>query len=404
LLGALDAGVLSMLRRFRLTLVAFAVALAIGLAAAIAGIVVPTSSYNAVFDSLPRLGGMLKWGVWNLAAFEFALGVTLFAAVPVALSEMLRTGRDRPTRVTGTVISTLSLSVLGSVALLSASPYGLHILHERNLFYVTPLLATGVAHWLSVGLPRPRWLAVGTACATVVLAVALPVGVILHPNVVDSPTAGFWLALKEQIPAVPVRVWTILLAGIGAVTFLVAKRPLFPVLTMLLAFAAVTSQTDYRDGLTADQAKALAWVDHALPPRATSTLIHLGLAQSSAPCAAPSAVEEDDFVVWTEYFNTRIDSVEHVYAANPRDGLGSRELTVGSGGIILDQGKPFRPAYLVIDSRQPIVGTRLQRFDLQTIDSPFLAGASLTLWRVDPPLRFYSRPQPLPPRADGHQC
>jgi hypothetical protein len=58
----------------------------------------------------------------------------------------------------------------------------------------------------------------------------------------------------------------------------------------------------------------------------------------------------------------------------------------------------------VIDSRQPIVGTRIARFDLPKIHSQYQNGASLTLWRVHPPLRFYPLPQPLAPRGDGHAC
>jgi hypothetical protein len=402
--GALRGDAARTLRRFAPTMAAFALGLVIGVAAAVSGVTVPTSTYNTVFDSLDRVGGMVEWTAWNLGAFELTLGVTAVAAVPVALARMLRRDRDEATRATGAVILALGLSVIGSVALLSASPYGLGILHERNLFYVAPLLLTAAAVWLADGLARPARLSAVAAVATVALAATVPADVITHPNYVDAPSAAFFAALHGQLPGVPTRVWTIALAAVGAATFLLSRRPLFPLLTVVLAFAAVASQNDYRDGLTGTQAKALSWVDHALPPGQTASLVHLGLALSSAPCAAPTAQEEQDFVVWTEFFNRRIGTVAHVYDANPRDGLASRELTVGSGGVILDGGRPFEPSYLVIDSRQPIVGTRVRRFDLQTIQSPYQAGASLTLWRVDPPLRFYPRPQPLPPRADGHQC
>ena len=404
LVGLLDGDIAGALRRFAPTLTVFALGMVVGITAAVAGVTVPTSTYNVVFDSVGRVGGMFKWTAWNLGAFELTIGVTVLAAAPIALSWMLRRDRDPATRATGVVILALGLSVLGSVALLSASPYGLGILHERNLFYVTPLLLTAAAYWLAYGLPRPPWLSAVAAFATVGFAAALPTGVITHPNYVDAPSAAFFAALHGQVPDVPVRVWTIGVAAVGAATFLLARRPLFPILTVVLAFAAVTSQNDYRDGLTGSQAEALSWVDHALPRGETAALVHLGVALSSEPCAAPTAAEEQDFVVWTEFFNRRIGTVAHVYAQNPRDGLASRELTVGPGGNILDKGRPFAPTYLVIDTRQPIVGTRLQRIDLATIVSPYQGGASLTLWRVDPPLRFYPRADPLPPRADGGAC
>jgi hypothetical protein len=93
-----------------------------------------------------------------------------------------------------------------------------------------------------------------------------------------------------------------------------------------------------------------------------------------------------------------------VYQSNPRDYLASQQLTIGPGGRILKGDKPFATRYLVIDSRQRIVGKPLARFDLATIHSEYQGGASLTLWRVTPPLRFYSLSQPLAPRGDGRSC
>jgi hypothetical protein len=71
---------------------------------------------------------------------------------------------------------------------------------------------------------------------------------------------------------------------------------------------------------------------------------------------------------------------------------------------VLDDGRPFEPDYAVVDSRQRVTGTPVARFDLDSIRSEFRNGASLTLWRVDPPLRLYDRPEPFPPRGDGRGC
>ena len=405
LCGILDGSVKIALRRFRLTLLVFAGGLAAGVAASLASIAVPTSSYNAVFGSFSRLGGMLKWGAWNLAALELALGVVAVAALPVALRGMLRRGSAPPVRATGAVAVTLSLSLVGSVALLSASPYGLRILHERNLFYITPLVLTALAHWLQGGLERPLKLSVSCAIASVALVALLPQHVVFHSNNVDLPSSTFFLALNAQIPSVPFRVWAIAIAAVGAGTFLFAKRPLFPILTVVLAFAAVTSQADYTDTLTGAQAKALAWVDRARPAGTSPTLIYLGVPYSAAPCAAPAAAEQQDLTIWTEFFNTHLTAGTYLYAPNPRDGLPGKGLTESTNGVIVDDhGVPFRPAYVVIDSRQPIIGKRLDRFDLLALDTDYENGASLTLWRVDPPLRFKPRANPLPPRGDGQSC
>ena len=402
-LYGLLAGPRATLRRFLPTFAVFAAALALGLTAKALGIGLPTSTYDAVFGSISRIGGMLQWGAWNVAALELELGVAAVAAFPVALGSMLRAGAPAAARAAATVTLTLSLAVLASVALLSASPYGLDWLHSRSLFFVTPLLLTCFAYWLWRGLERPRLLAPACAVAAVAIAAALPGDVALETNIVDLPSAAFFRGLDAQVPGVPFRVWAVAFAAAGAGTFLLARRPLFPILSVVLSFSAVTMQIDYADELTGRQARALAWVDQALPGRADATLVHLGLAYSIEPCAESARAEQHSFVIWTEYLNARVGEVRYLYEPNT-DGLGARELTVGRGGQILDGGRPFRVGYVVIDTRQAIVGRRVARFDLATIRGRFQDGASLTLWLVDGPLILYDRPVPLPPRADGQGC
>jgi hypothetical protein len=400
-LGALEGEVGIAIRRFWPTLGVYAGGLSIGVVAAATGVVVPTSNYNAVFSSLTGVGGMLKWGAWNAALFGLAVGAVAFAAFPVALRAMLQRSARPAAHVTAVVSLTVSLSLLGSVALLSASPYGLDILHERNLFYVTPLILTCLAYWLSAGMPRPLWFSVASAAALVGLAAFLSPHIASSTNDVDGPSA--YSALLH-LPHTSFRVSATAFAILGAAIFLFARRPLLPILTVVLAFAAIVSQVDYRDTLTAGQANALAWLDHALPRGASADLVYLGVPYGAQPCASVAAAEQQDLTTWTEFFNIHIRSVTHVYAPNARDELASPQLTIGARGFISENGKPFKTTYLIIDSRQKIVGKRLARFDLLSIDSQYQQGSALTLWRVDPPLRFYPLPSPLPPRGDGQNC
>jgi hypothetical protein len=381
-------------RRFVPTFAALGAGVVAALAAKAAGATLPTTTYDRVFESLDRLGGMLKWAAWSAASFELALGVVAVAAFPLALRAMFRGG----TRSTAAVALSLSLSLLASVALLSASPYGLGRLHERSLFYVAPLLVTCFAYWLWRGLERPRALTIACAAAAVVLAALLPGGVVRDSFHVDLPSGLVFRDLDDF------RLWAVAIAIVGAGILLLARRPLLPLLTLVIALAAVTSQIDYGDSLTDDQARALAWVDDSLPPGGDATLVHLGLAYSTEPCAAAAWWEEEHLAIWTEWFNKRVDAVRHLYRPNQFDGVPSGELTVGDGGLVLDDGRPFAPEYAVVDSRQAITGTRLARFDLDSIESEYRNGASLTLWRVDPPLRLYPRPEPFPPRGDGKLC
>jgi hypothetical protein len=402
--GFVGAGVPATARRFVPTLAALAAAAVALLLAKAAGVAVPTSTYNAVFESLSRLAGMLKWAAWNVASFELALGVVAVAAFPLALRAMLRTRLPAPVRSAAAVALALSLSVVASVALLSASPYGLDRLHERSLFYVTPLLLTCFAYWLSHGLERRRWLTLSCAVSAVALAAALPKRLVFGGFHVDVPSAVFFRDLDLAVSGVEFRVWALAIAIVGAGTLLFAKRALFPALSVILAFAAVTARVDYADRLTGGQARALSWVDHSLPTGARATLVHLGLAYSIEPCASAAWWEEEHLVVWTEWFNTRIDAVKYLYQPNQFDGVPSGELTTGEGGLVLDAGRPFEPDYVIIDSRQRVTGIPVARFELDSIQSEFRNGASLTLWRVDPPLRLYDRPVPFPPRGNGRQC
>ena len=400
-LGALEGDLRGEIRLFRPTLGVYALGLLIGVGGAAAGVAVPTSNYNVVFNSLARVGGMFKWGAWNAALFGLALGAVAFIAFPVALRAMLRRSASPEARATAVVALTLSLSLLGSVALLSTSPYGLCILHERNLFYAAPLILTCLAYWLSAGLPRPLWLSLASAAAFVGLAASLSPHIAAGTNNVDAPSA--YSALLH-VPHVSFRVSAIVIAVLGAAIFLLARRPLLPVLAVVIAFSGVVSQVDYRDTLTSRQASALAWVDGELPPGANADLLYLGVPYGLQPCASVAAAEQQDLTTWTEFFNIHIHSVTHIYATNPRDYLASAELTTGPGGFIYKNGKRFSTTYLVLDSRQGIVGKRLATFNLLDIHSQYQQGASLTLWRVDPPLRFLPPPSPLPPRGDGRNC
>ena len=388
--GALDRDLRMTIRRFLPTLVVFSLTVVVGLAAAAAGIAVPTSSYNAVFDSLDRIGGMFEWGAWNLSLFQTALGVVALAALPVALRALLRRGEPVAARACGVVTITLSLGLLASVALLSASTYGLGVAHERSLFYVTPLVLTCLADWLRRGLERPFWLSAGCAAASLALAALLPERLIVRSNEFDSPTASFLLALDGRFPSVPFRVWALGIAAVGVGTFLLARRPLFPIATVVLAFVFLGSNLDFQDGMTAAQARALAWVDHALPDGASADLVYLGSAYPGVRCQSDRA--QRDLTVWTEFFNKHIRAVRYVRSANPEDGLASKPLTVARDERVVDAGKPFDSRYVAIDARQPIVGERIA---ILSIPGEYGGRATMALWRVEPPLRFVPLQRPV---------
>jgi hypothetical protein len=329
--------------------------------------------------------------------------VVTLAAFPLALHGLLsRSASDRE-HALGIAALTLTMGLLASASALSVSRFGYGILHERNLFYATPLLLVCLAHWLAHGLQRPTVLAVAVALGVIALPASLPDHVVQITNNVDSPTAAWLQELENQVSSLPIRALAIGIAAVGAVAIVLVRRPLVPILAVVLSFLAVTGTIDYSAALSPEQDRALAWVDRALPKGASATLIHLGLSRPDQPCSKDADNAQKALVLWTEFFNAQVDQVGHVSELVP-DNLPSPTLTIARGGIVQENGRPLTPTYAVIDSRQPIVGRRLARFDLATLGSQWEDGASLSLWKVNPPLGFLAHAQPLPPRPDGREC
>jgi len=401
--GLLAGRVRRVVREHAVLLAGLALALLAGSITRVAGVSLPAGSAGQLVSLAYSPVSLAKWTLWNLAVYEVALGVIALAAFPLALRGLLsRSAPDRD-RSLGIAALTLSAGLLLSVAALSASRFGLGILHERNLFYATPLVLVCLAHWLAHGLERPRLPTVAVALGAIALPATLPEHVTRITNNVDSPTAAWLSELKNQTPSVPIIGWTVGIAALGAAAMLLIRRTLAPILAVVLAFVALTGPLDYSGALTPQQDRTLAWVDRALPKGAAATLIHLGLSRPDQPCSRDAGNAQKTLVVWTEFFNARVDRVTHMFEPVP-DTVPSPKLTVAPGGIVHEHGRPFTPAYAILDSRQPIVGRRLARFDLASLGTAWQGGASLSLWRVSPPLGFLPHAQPLPPRANGEEC
>ena len=397
---------------FRRTLVVYRPLLAglgVGLGAAVVAMALgddaPGGISGGVLEGLLDPVGLLTWSSWTVAVFGLALGVVALVLYPFALGSLLRSPVERD-RATGVALLTSSLALLLSVAAVSASPYGLDVLHERYLFYLTPLVLVGLAYRLETGhvlSGRALWIA---GLGAIAVAASLPADQIARANNVDSPTAAWLNALHEELPDVPARVLVVALAALGVVVLVLFRGRLAPLVAVAVAFTIAVGALDYSGALAPGTERRLAWVDRALPGDATASLVHLGYSRPDQPCGAAADYEQQGLDVLTEFFNTRVASVFHLGAENiERDNLASPALSVGDGGVVLDdRGRPFAPRYAVLDSRQPVVGTRLARLDLADLGSQYQSGSSLTLWHVEPPLRFRVHAQPLPPRADGRAC
>ena len=390
----------SVVRTYRPLCLALGAAGAIGaLVAAVARPGIP-SGWGEVAGSLADPVGLVKWSLWNLAPYELALGVVGVAVFPIAVGDLLRSQRTRPV---GLALVASVAAVLLSMALISASPAGLGILHERYLCYATPLLLVGLVHWLPTRSPQRRAWALGIGASTIAIAASVPGDVLARSNNVDAPTASWLEALHASVPGVPVRLLLVGLATLGWLVLALSRTRAGPVLAVTVAFVALVCGLDYSAAFTRTHDQQLAWVDRALPDGERAVLVHLGYSRQDQPCGPAADAEQDRLVIWTEFFNTRVGDV-FSSADDVRDALPSGKLSIGPGGVVLWRGAPFAPRYVVLDSRQPVVGRRLARLDLASLATQFQDGASLTLWRVEAPLRFLAHAQPLPPRADEREC
>jgi len=403
--GFLSGGVRRALEQHAFLLGGLALAGITGLIALAVGLPVPAGSARQLL--IPRYSpfDLIKWTFWNLAIYELALGVIALAAFPLALRGLLRRSASPAEHSIGAVALALSAGVLLSVAVISANRrYGLGILHERNLFYATPLVLICLAHWLAHGFERPKLLTAPVVAIACLLPATLPNHLVLITNNVDSPTSAWLQQLKNQAPGTPLKLWTMVIAGIACGVLLLMRRPFAPLFAIVLAFAAIALPLDYSGSIPPHQDHDLAWIDHSLPSGRTATLIHVGLSNPDRPCAKAADSEQQTLVTWTEFFNTRVDRV--LGMLDPAPGLLPAErLTEGPGGIALRDGRTFSAAYVALDSRQPIIGRRLAHFDLARLNDPGMdQGASLSLWKVGQPLRFLTPAQPLPPRANGGIC
>jgi hypothetical protein len=404
LTGAVERRLRATFVVYRPTLILLGLALLAGAVLAFSGLPFPTSDYTAIWADRFGVIDLGKWAIWNLVVYGLALGVIPLVAFPLSLHRLLRRGASEAERAVGVASVSLFAGVLLSVAVLSASPEGHGILHDRTLFYVTPLVLACFAHWLTSGQPRPMFATAVVVAVAVGMAMTVPERVLLETNNVEGLVPSVVQGLKEHEPGVAAQLWVVGFTALGCGALVVLRRSLFPLLGVALAFAVVAAANDYTGPIDSKQTRALGWVDRALPRGAEATLVHMGFTRPDQPCRELADYEQQGLVLWTEFFNRDVGRVVHVSEQVKRDLLASPELTVGPGGVMLQDGRPFAPPYAVLDSRQPIVGTRLARFDLGSLGPVFPDGASLTLWKVDPPLRLLAHAQPLPPRANGADC
>ena len=271
---------------------------------------------------------------------------------------------------------------------------------------LTPLVLTAVAAGSKRGLRPSRRTAWIAALAAVAVAASLPADQVARANNVDSPTAAWIRDLHAVSPWSPSRrgCWSSGWPRSGLSCSSASRSRAAPLVAAAVAFGALVCWLDYSDPISPEQDRQLAWVDRCPPSR------HSSLAPPPRLLAARPTVRGRDRC--RAAGPRRLDGVlqrEHRPCLPLRRGGRARQPRLAAvarraGRRRLLGRAAVRPE--VCRARlAPARGRKaLARFDLSTLGTVYQEGASLTLWAVDPPLRFLPHAQPLAPRADGRPC
>jgi hypothetical protein len=255
--------------------------------------------------------------------------------------------------------------------------------HERNLFYVAPLLLICALAWAEKGFPAsPRLLAVILA-AVIALALLMPAG-ILEGGSFDTLSFKFWTQLRPA--GLTPHVVIVLATIVGAILLLVARSAALLVATFVLATVGVASASDYHNDVPRSVTARYEWVDRALPAHTDATLLWVDCSLPACGAGHPDQ-SLGKVAVYTELFNSRVTEVGRIGADNPRRGLASTVFTLRGDGTVLRDEVPFHSRYVVVDSRVRVEGARiavLRSFDVR-VDTKH---QGLALWRTDGVVRL----------------
>jgi hypothetical protein len=159
-----------------------------------------------------------------VADIELYLGVIPLGAFGVLLARTFSsTALSAELRRLVLLTACLAFGMLATVAALSASKYGLERVHERNFFYLVPLVLITFFAWLDIGLPRPPAVTTAVAIILVLLPLTIPLQAVAASSGEDGLALVFW-----EDRGVPPRIAVtemVLVAAAAAGVFLIPWRP-----------------------------------------------------------------------------------------------------------------------------------------------------------------------------------
>ena len=296
------------------------------------------TSYDAV--------DLVTWAIRHLAILDLGVGVVCFALLPAAWALGLRS-RDRGVNaVTRTAVALIGW-LFASVVVLSASPYGLERLHERNLFYLYPLMVICCVGAIGKGLRLSGKLSIAGSVCAVGLPGALP-GSLIHSSY-DAITMNVWAEANATLARIaPMQIVMSLAALLLCGTFAVRRTRSIALVSSgaALLIAGATALAPREEG--SYQVERLSWVDNALKDSAVDALL-LYLGPGSRECPDDGTVDRTyDLSIAAEYYSRRVTTVAGLDHPGPGF-LAAQPIAVGDDGVVLRNGVPIRERYVITD-------------------------------------------------------
>lgn len=286
---------------------------------------------------------LAHWALANVADMEVYLGF-----VPVAAFLVLLASRSASPELRRLTVLTFSLAcgLIATVGVLGASVYGLGRVHERNVFYLAPLVLISFVAWLGAGLPRPRRTAAAVALVVVVLPLTIP-----RPAVGASGEDAIATILWAQLPLSPGEriIGMVAAAAAAAAVFLTARSWQAPVALCLAALVSgiVLGERHAVDSLRTGRAqwRDAGWIDRAAGTGANVVALW-ATRQTASQAGRIGGLWADEF------FNRSVRGVASADGELP-DGIPVETLTIGSRGC-LRTTVPGHPRYAVLETRPPL--------------------------------------------------
>ena len=380
------------IRAFAPTWILYAATAICAAALGFAGVVRPLGAYTVLLNYLWQPHNLLVWTAANVTALSLGLGVLVAIATPLGAAVLLARSSTPHEQALGATMVSSMIWLLLTVVVLSASPYGQGTPHERNLFYVTPLVFICAFAWAARGFPRPPVLTGATVAGAIGLAILFPGGVVSTYSI-DALSFKLWATFPRGGLSVSALIVVAFVFGAALVLRLHTTWPL--VVSVGLSAVGVAAASDYRSDQPRSLTPRYSWIDRTLPADRAAMLLWIGFDESRCPAGTPESML-DRVAVNTEYFNTRVGPVGHLLGDNAVRGLASESFAVRRDGVVTNQGKPLQPDYLIVDARVGIAGKRVARLravDVGLTDSR--VDSALALWRAEKPLRLVGRGKAL---------